>query len=139
MIQVIITLGLLSGIILVSLKFSETNKDNTKNLQIKLEAETLMNSSLELAILSIQGYERNAVNGCLEQIDIISDNEKLKANIIIDKYYLLSGSNDLLYCGLKGVSVDSAESVGMVSFDIFIENYKSDLKIKLHKKVMQKI
>ena len=147
LIQALIVIVLVSGILMISMKYASVSIKQTGDLYVKESAELFMDSAVELALLSISGYERNATSHCLSEVSIISSDRRFKADINITDYFLYKDSNDSVYCqGGSGYSVHeikSDDSHGFVMLQITVETNathpkNANKKIKLTRRTLQR-
>lgn len=141
LINLLIILVLMSGLLSLTIKISKNNIVHTKSISKIQNAKLFLNSSIELAILGIQGYVRNNINFCAQTIDVISEDGELKTIITIKDYLIHSSSPSLSFCDGGGLglsnSISTLNSNGTVIMDI--ETTSLDGKIRITKKVVQKI
>ena len=130
LIQALMVIVLISGLMMVVMKYAKYSIKQTKDLYIRESAELFMNSAVELSLLAIQGYERNSTNHCLNEINITSSDQRFTAEVNVTDYYLLQGSNDSTICsGGSGYSVhdiQTEDSHGMVMLEIEVDTNNSN-------------
>ncbi len=134
---------LVSGILVIAMKYATVNVKQTKDIYLKESAELFMNSAVELGLLAISGYDRNTTNSCLNEVNITSPDRRFLADINITKYYLLAGSTDCARCGTLCEPIDTKESQGMVMMRIVVETNSTHpknrgKKIKLTRRTLQR-
>jgi len=141
LLQAILVIVLISGILLIALKYAKVSVKQTKDIYLKESVELFMNSAVEMSLLAISGYQRNNIDGCLSQVRIISPDKRFIADINITDYYLLKGSNDSLLCkqgsGYRVHDIYTEESQGMVMLEVTAEtnsthpkNHKAQIILK---------
>ena len=128
LIQALIVIVLISGLMMMVLKYAKYSIKQTKDLYIRESAELFMNSAVELSLLAIQGYKRNSTNHCLSDVNITSSDQRFSADVNITKYYLLQGSQDCGYCGSLCQPMQTEDSHGMVMLEITVETNSSNPK-----------
>lgn len=143
LIQALLVIILVSGLLVVAIKYAQITIKQTGDLYVKESAELFMKSALETSLLAIGGYERNATNGCLNEVKVTSSDDRFFADVNITKYYLLSGSQDCNYCGSLCQPIDTEESSGMVMMKVHVstnpKNPKNkDKDISLYMRTLQK-
>ena len=133
-IQVIFIMVIVSALIAIVMKYATISVKQTKNTLLKEQAELFLRSSIELAILGLQGMDKNTP---LEKIKIISNDDKFIANINIKKYFLFEKNSTNLIQEIK-----SEELSGMVLMEIEVisntSNPKVDEQIRIVKKTLQR-
>ncbi len=141
LLQAILIIVLISGILLIALKYAKVSVKQTKDIYLKESVELFMNSAVELSLLAISGYRRNNIDGCLSQVHITSPNKRFIADVNITDYYLLKSSNDSIMCkkgfGYRVHDIDTEESQGMVMLEVTAEtnsthpkNHKTQIILK---------
>jgi len=139
LLQALLVIVLVSGIMVIAMKYATVSIKQTKDLYIKESAELFMDSAVELAILAIQGYERNSTNGCLHEVNITSSDKRFTADINISKYYLYKNPWN---CD-RNQTIQTADSHGMVMLQITVETNathpkNANKKIKLTRRTLQR-
>ncbi|MFK5882466.1 MAG: hypothetical protein QM482_09660 [Sulfurospirillum sp.] len=119
--QALLVIVLISGILVIAMKYATVNVKQTRDIYLKESAELFMNSAVELGLLAISGYDRNSTNPCLNEVSITSPNQRFIADVNITKYYLLAGSADCIRCGSLCEPIDTKESQGMVMLEVTVE------------------
>ncbi|MDX1810174.1 MAG: type II secretion system protein [Sulfurospirillaceae bacterium] len=143
LIQTLLIIILVSGLLVVAMKYAKITIKQTGDIYAKESAELFMKSALETSLLAISGYQRNATNGCLKEINVTSADDRFFADINISKYYLLNGSQDCNYCGSLCKPISTEESSGMVMLKVHVmtnpKNPKNKNKnISLYMRTLQK-
>jgi hypothetical protein len=125
---------MVSALIAIVMKYATISVKQTKNTLLKEQAELFLRSSIELAILGLQGMDKNTP---LKKIKIISHDDKFIANINIKKYFLFEHNSTNLIQEIK-----SEELSGMVLMEIEVvsntSNPKVDEQIRIVKKTLQR-
>ena len=117
LLQAIMMIVLVSGMMLITLKYASISSKHTADSYVKEQAELYLNSSIEKALLEISSYDRKSNNDCYK---VFSDSnssrgKKFSVRIDIETYYLLDGSADAGYCGSTlTTDIETPESHGMV-------------------------
>jgi thioredoxin-related protein len=143
LLQALMIIVLISGLMMVVMKYAKYSIKQTKDLYIRESAELFMNSAVELSMLAISGYERNSTNHCLSEVNIISPDKRFIADVNITKYYLLRGSDDCSYCDSLCQPIDAEESHGMVMLEVTVETNNTnpknhDTNISLRRRTLQR-
>lgn len=145
MITAIIFMILVATLGALALSLSTTTTKQTSDLFLREQAELLLQSSAEYALLAISGHEINATNGCLNTININypATNTLFDINITIN--YLGNGlpagcmTFDGLTTGLSSSNIDTNESNRTVILDIVVRDHNlSTEPIRLHRRTIQK-
>ncbi len=135
--QAIMMILLVSGMMIIVLKYASISAKHTRNSFVREQAELFLNSAIEQALLKISLHQRT--NGdCLSSPTITSITKRgitYSANIDIIKYYLQSGSDDLdnkctnnnKYGNKIGVEIGTGDgdSHGMAMFEVEVNATKS--------------
>jgi hypothetical protein len=83
----LLILVLVSFLLMLVLKASSVGVKHVADTYIKTQAELFMQSSIENAILAIEGYERNNSSQCLKHIYFTSSDGRFESNTTILRYY----------------------------------------------------
>ena len=83
----LIILVLVSFLLMLVLKASSVGIKHVSDTYLKEQAELFMHTSIENAIMAIEGYERNDTSKCLKHIYFTSSDGRFEANISIFRYY----------------------------------------------------
>jgi len=146
LITAIIFMVLVASIAALSLSFSSFSTKQTTDLYLREQAELLVQSGTEFALLAISGHQINAANGCLNAIN--SQYPQAGANAIFDititiNYLgsgLLAASNN--NCNVLSDTVVTTDSNVTVIIDTVVEttpgNNISTEPIRLHRRTIQK-
>ncbi|MDD3325267.1 MAG: hypothetical protein PHN38_09140 [Sulfurospirillaceae bacterium] len=120
LVQALIVIVLISGIMMIAMKYATLSVKQTSDVYVREGAELFMSSAIEATLLAISGYQRDATNGCLEQVNVLSKDARYKADVNITGYFLLAGSADIGYCD-RNISIQTEDSHGMVMLEIVVE------------------
>lgn len=135
MIQVILFMVILSTILTITMKYASITTKHTEDLYLKESAELFMQSAIEVALFGISTHDRSL--GCLNEIHIISDDNRFIADINITNYYLFSSQG----CDNEKI-IMTEESNGMVMMDIVLKSDdthpKNTRPIRLTRRTMQR-
>ncbi len=139
LLQALLVIVMVSGIMTIAMKYATVTVKQTKDLYIKESAEMFLDSAVELAILAIQGYERNATNGCLHEVNITSVDKRFRADINISRYFLYENPWN---CDRNQI-IQTEDSHGFVMFDVRVESNESHpknagAKIVLYRRTLQR-
>lgn len=144
LIQTLIIILLVSGLMVMALKYASISAKQTADLYMRERAELFMKSAIELALLAISGYDRKTNSNCLQKVNITSPDQRFFADINITKYYLLQGSEDCTYCGSRCQPIQTEDSHGMVMLEVTVESNtthprnRGREKIKLLRRTLQR-
>ena len=133
-------LVLVSFLLMLVLKASSVGIKHVADTYIKTQAELFMQSSIENAILAIEGYERNDTSKCLKYIHFISSDGRFESNTTVLRYYCY----DMSKCPNCDIAVktDSSKSQGNVALYTVVKTTSSPRnggkKIKIAKVTLQK-
>jgi len=121
--QALLVIVMISGLLVVAMKYATVSVKQTADVYVKEASELFMDSAVEMSLLAISGYDRNATvpPSCLNEVHIISPNKRFFADINITKYYLLEGSEDCTYCGGLCEPIKSDDSHGMVMLEVVVK------------------
>ena len=146
LIQALIVIVLISTILVIAMKYAQITTRQTVDLYTKERAELFMDEAIELTLLAISGYDRNATRDCLRQVNFISEDRRFDANVTIRQYYLFNGlDNDvnLTTCFNDGMiqAVQTEDSHGMVLLEATVEtnstNPRNKTQMRIHRKTLQ--
>lgn len=102
LIQALMIILLVSGMMMVVLKYASISAKHTSDSYIREQAELFLNSAIEQTLLQISDYNRSKNGGsCLQEPNITSVTKRdinYTADVNIMKYYLQKNSEDLRYC-----------------------------------------
>jgi hypothetical protein len=135
--QALLVIVLVSGILVVAMKYATVSVKQTKDLYIKESAELFMSSAIELTLLAISDYDRST--NCLENIHFISSDKRFEADIEVVKYYLYKDEN----CGVaKTQYITTEDSHGMVMLEVTVKTTthakNNGVDIKLTRRTLQR-
>ena len=143
LIQALIVIILISGIMMIAMKYARVSTKQTSDMYAKESAELFMDSAVELALLSISGYARSA-NNCLKEVHITSMDKRYIADVNITAYYLMQSSVDCTtYCTQQCIAIQTEESHGMALLEVVVETNQShpknhDKQIRLTRRTLQR-
>jgi len=140
LLQALLVIVLISGIMVIAMKYATVSVKQTKDLYIRESAELFMNSAVELSLLAIQGYDRST--GCLHEVNITSADKRFKADVNISTYFLYQGQDGNNSCD-RNTSIQTEDSHGMVMLEITVESNATNpkngkTKVKLHRRTLQR-
>ena len=121
--QAIMMILLISGMMLIVLKYASISAKHTRNSFVREQAELFLNSAIEQTLLKISLYNRSSTPDCLASYSPKSVKKRgitYSADVNITKYYLQKNSQDLSDCGSLGVEIGDgdSESHGMVLLEV---------------------
>ncbi len=136
----IVFIVLVATISMLALSLSSTTVKQTSDLYLKAQAELLLQSGTEFAILAISGHEINATNNnCLNQINArFPDNASPIFDINMTIHYL--GSGLPATCNILSNTVATADSNLTVIIDTTVSSVAgvTTEPIRLHRRTLQK-
>lgn len=147
LIQALIVIVLISGIMVIAMKYAQVTVKQTSDLYVRESADLFMDSAVELSLLAISGYDRETNNNCLKDVFILSPDQRFKANVSIVHYYLFNGvdNNGSWYvtCNDRNISIQTEESHGMVMLEVTVETNATHPKnqgkqIRLTRRTLQR-
>ncbi|HIP19953.1 MAG TPA: hypothetical protein EYG70_02375 [Sulfurimonas sp.] len=135
--QALLVIVMISGIMMIAMKYATISVKHTKDLYIKESAELFMDSAVELTLLAISGYDRSS--DCLKEVNITSSDQRFNAYINISKYYLHVDEN----CGSRTQYIQTEDSHGMVMLEVTVESNTTHPKngntiVKLTRRTLQR-
>lgn len=141
LITAIVFMVLIASIAALSLSFSTFSTKQTTDLFLREQAELLVQSGTEFALLAISGHNI-AVNGCLNAIN--SQYPQTNAAAIFDINITINymGNGLPVGCNILSNTVDTNDSNVTVIIDTIVEttpdNNISTEPIRLHRRTIQK-
>jgi hypothetical protein len=143
LISAIIVLLLIATLMVAVVKFAFISVKHTSDSYLIQRAQLFMQSSIENAIMAIEGYKRDNTNKCLREIHFTDENKMFESNITILRYYCYNNSNNDCPCGgdlVKEIQTD--KSHGYVLMKVVVEsntsNPRVDKKIRLITTTLQR-
>ena len=134
----IIILLLISTLLVAVVKFAFVSVKHTSDSYLIQRAQLFMQSSIENAIMAIEGYKRSS--DCLSNIHFIDENNMFEANITILRYHCYD--NDDCPCEDLNKSIKTDKSHGYVLMRVVVEsnisNPRVDKKIRLVTTTLQR-
>jgi hypothetical protein len=122
LIQAMIMMLLVSGMMLLVLKYASISAKHTADSYLHEQAELYLNSSIEKALLAISAYDRKLHDDCYKSYSDstpLNYGKKFSVYIKMETYYLLKDSEDIGYCDTSIVTpITTPESHGMVIMDV---------------------
>jgi len=112
LLQAIMMIVLVSGMMLITLKYASISSKHTADSYVKEQAELYLNSVIEKALLDISAYDRSAGDCFKSKSYPSSENrgKKFIARVEIEKYYLFNETCS----NVSDTHISSTESHGMV-------------------------
>jgi len=89
----LLILVLISFLLMLVLKASSVGVKHVSDTYLKEQATLFMHTSIENAIMAVEGYERNSSSKCLKHIYFTSSDGRFEANITILRYYCYDTSD----------------------------------------------
>jgi len=129
--QAIMMILIISGMMLIVLKYASISAKHTRNSFIREQSELFLVSAVEQALLQISFYNRDSNGNCLENPTIKSVKKRgieYSATVNVKRYYLQDGSDDLSKCATLGYAIEESSSVslGMALFEVEVNATKPD-------------
>ena len=138
LITAIIFIVLVASIAALSLSFSSFSTKQTTDLYLKEQAELLVQSGTEFALLAISGHDINATSNCINAINApypTAAAPQFDINITIN--YM--GSGLPAGCNILSNAVVTADSNVTVIIDTIVTDHNvSTEPIRLHRRTIQK-
>lgn len=138
LITAIIFIVLVASIAALSLSFSSFSTKQTTDLYLKEQAELLVQSGTEFALLAISGHDINATSNCINAINApypTAAAPQFDINITIN--YM--GSGLPAGCNMLSNAVVTADSNVTVIIDTIVTDHNvSTEPIRLHRRTIQK-
>jgi hypothetical protein len=120
--MILVLVALLLGVVA---KVAFMSVKHTGDSYMIQRAELFMQSSIENALLAIEGYKRDNSNRCLKDIHFVSDDKRFEADVSVLRYYCY----DLNDCPCdNAVKVDSSSSHGWVVLKVVVKSNLSNLR-----------
>ena len=118
LLQAIMMILLVTGMMLIVLKYASISAKHTRNSFVREQAELFLNSAVEQTLLAISMHDRSS--GCLSSFsptDLTKKGITYSANIDIKRYYMQKDNNE---CGSLGVEIGDGHgnSHGMVLLEV---------------------
>ena len=128
LISAIIVLLLIATLMVAVVKFAFISVKHTSDSYLIQRAQLFMQSSIENAIMAIEGYKRDNTNKCLENIHFTDENNMFEANITILRYYCYDKSD--CPCGDLNKSIKTDKSHGYVLMKVVVESNTSNPRVE---------
>ncbi|WP_052433627.1 hypothetical protein [Sulfurospirillum arsenophilum] len=142
LITAIIFMVLIASIAALSLSFSGLSTKQTTDLYLREQAELLVQSGTEFALLAISGHDINATNNCLNAINIQYPQIGTGALFDINVTLNYMGRGLPAGCNTLSNTVATADSNITVIIDTIVQtttaNNISTEPIRLHRRTIQK-
>ena len=117
LIQAMAMMLLVSGMMLMVLKYASISSKHTADSYLHEQAELYLNSSIEKALLAISAYDRNNSDGNCSRYFTDSNSsrgKKFNVSITIERYYLYNETCS----NVNYTTITTPESHGMVMMDV---------------------
>ena len=139
-ISALIIMLLIATLMVAVVKFAFISVKHTSDSYLIQRAQLFMQSSIENAILAIEGNDRKS-NGCLKNIHFTDENNMFEANITVLRYYCFD-ENDC-NCNSDLINdIQTDKSQGYVLMKIVVESITShpriNKNIRLEKVTLQR-
>ena len=131
LLQAIMMMLLISGMMMIVLKYASISTKHTRNSFIREQNELFLTSAVEQTLLQISFYDRVANGNCLASSNISSVSKRgitYSAKVDIIKYYLQNSSDDLTICSTLGVGINESSDIshGMALLEVEVNATRSD-------------
>ena len=139
LITAIIFIVLVATIAALALSFSTFSTKQTSDLFLREQAELLVQSGTEFALLAISGHDINTTNGCLNAINAQQPQAGAAAIFDIDITINYMGSGLPARCNILSNTVATSDSNITVIIDTIVTDHNlSTEPIRLHRRTIQK-
>lgn len=123
--QVLLIILFIGGIVSVTMRYASLGAKHYADSYTREQAELFLQSATEAALLQISGRNRTT-QGCLNDLNITSTDNRFSAQITVEKYYLADGTS----CGgTLSEPIQTEESNGMVSMKVVVTSNNANAKI----------
>ena len=135
LIQTIAIILLISGMMIIVLKYASISAKHTRNTFVREQSELFLNSAIEQALLAISFHNRSDGGKCLPTFSPTSVTKRditYSANVNMIRYYLQNGSDDLSDCSDLGVGIEESSDIshGMTLMEVEVNaTRKSDGRV----------
>jgi len=133
-------LVLVSFLLMLILKVSSIGVKHVGDSYISSQAELFMQTSIENALMAIEGYQRDNDTGCLKHINFISSDGRFESNTTVLRYYCYD-MNDCPNCDIA-VQIQTDKSHGNVLLNTIVYTTNSprnnNKKLKFSRVTLQK-
>lgn len=131
-ITAIILLVLIATVAVMILSLAATSSKKATDDYLRVQAEMLARSATEFAIMRIQGFDKVANNGCLQNVNIVAT--PFDVNATINYFGNFSGCSNVLD------PVNDADLNGMAQIDVVVTTQSgvTSEPIRIHKRTLQK-
>ncbi|MDP3466218.1 MAG: hypothetical protein Q8R86_10665 [Sulfuricurvum sp.] len=129
--QVLLIILFIGGIVTVTIRYASLGAKHYADSYTREQAELFMQSATEAALLQISGNSRLSASECRNEFQIISSDQRFKAEINVTAYYLFEGkdNNGLPWNCDRNVSIETPESHGMIDMTVLVESNNSNPRI----------
>jgi len=136
--QVLLIILFIGGIVSVTMRYASLGAKHYADSYTREQAELFMQSATEAALLQISGHNRTT-QGCLNNFNITSSDNRFTAQITVEKYYLADGTS----CGgALSEPLQTEESNGMISIRTVVDSNNSHPKnlhpVRLERRSLQR-
>ena len=139
LITAIIFIVLVATIAALALSFSTFSTKQTSDLFLREQAELLVQSGTEYALLAISGHDINTTNGCLNAINAQYPQAGAAAIFDINITINYMGSGLPAGCNILSNTVATSDSNMTVIIDTIVTDHNlSTEPIRLHRRTIQK-
>lgn len=147
LIQALIVIVLVSGLLVIAMKYAQVTTKQTVDLYIKERAQLFMDEAVEITLLAMSGYARgNGTNECLKEVNIVSSDGRFIADVNITKYFVYRGNDNngsAFNCPNRVQAIQTEDSHGMVALEVVVETNATHPKnqgksIRLTRRTLQR-
>ena len=127
LLNIVFLMVILSALLTIAMKYVRIGTKQTEDFYLKEQAELFLNSSIELALLGIEGYDKSTNMGFLKNIKIYSKDKKFIANINVTKYFIYKKEHNIT--DSVRVPIESEKLSGMVLIEAEVKTNPNNPKI----------
>jgi len=119
--QAIMIILIISGLMVVVLKYSSIAAKHTEDTYIREQLELYLNSVVEMVLLHISLQDKTVcVNNYTPPV-VTKNGVSYSGNVDIKSYYLLNGVSEFGSCAATIENIQTQESHGMVLMEVEVE------------------
>ncbi len=116
--QALMIILIISGIMLVTLKYSRIAVQHTADSYVREQLELYLNSVMEATLLEISLQDKSSCVSTYTPPSVSKKGVVYAGSVNIEKYYLLNGVSEFGSCSATIENIQSEESHGMVLMQI---------------------
>ncbi len=119
--QAIMIILIISGVMLVVLKYSSIAAKHTADTYVREQLELYLNSVVEMTLLNISLQDKTVCVSNYVPPVVTKNGVSYSGNVNIKSYYLLNGVSEFGSCAATIENILTPESHGMVMMEIEVE------------------